>query len=64
MFNVKSERYVDVMSKGEWISYVKCGVFIPDDGFGYWGSETHYSEDHDSFSKPPKEATHVHWFNK
>ncbi len=54
----------DIMTKEEWIECVRCGAFIPDDGVGYWGTETHYGEQFDSFHVAPKSATHVHWFNK
>lgn len=59
------ERYdfADVMTKEEWISCVEVGAFIPSDGDGYWGTETHFSRDFYCFRAAPEGATHVHWFN-
>lgn len=56
--------FADVMTKDEWIASVKVGAFIPSDGDGYWGTETHFSYDAYAFKPAPSEATHVHWFNK
>lgn len=56
--------YADVMTLAEWIASVKVGAFIPDDGFGCWGTSTHYNSEYDCFQQPPKGATHVHWYNK
>ena len=54
----------DIMSEEEWEGYVSYGVFTPSDGSGYWGTETHFSRKYDCFSKKPKGATHVHWYNE
>jgi hypothetical protein len=54
----------DVMTAEEWESCVECGAFIPDDGIGYWGTETHYNMRCDSFMRKPEGATHVHWYNR
>ena len=66
MFNVARDEddYVDVMSISEFDGCVMCGAFIPDDGNGYYGTETHYSYKYGVWSEyPPEGATHVHWYN-
>jgi hypothetical protein len=64
LFDQPKDDYVDVMTAEEWESYVECGAFIPDDGVGYWGTETHYNRRWDSFMRKPEGATHVHWYNR
>lgn len=70
MFDVQSNKWADVYTIKEFGEMVKCGAFIPSDGCGYFGSETHFAYEFDVWSllkdlgRRPKEATHVHWFNK
>lgn len=54
----------DIMSKEDWLECVEYGMVIPSDGVGYWGNETHYGAQFNSFHAAPVGATHVHWFNK
>lgn len=63
-FDVEKDNYGEIMTKEEWLDCVKFGAFVPSDGCGYWGTETHYSYDFNCFSNSPEDATHVHWFNK
>ena len=63
MFTTQASDYSDIMTVKEFVENVKCGAFIPDDGVGYWGNETHYGREFYCFELPPKEATHSHWFN-
>lgn len=56
--------YVDLITANDWADCVACGEFIPSDGTGYWGTETHYSRQYNCFRKKPEGATHVHWYNK
>ena len=63
-FDIEKANYGEVMTKEEWLDCVKIGAFVPSDGCGYWGTETHYSYDFRAFKPAPEEATHVHWFNK
>lgn len=64
-FDVEADKYADIFTLKEFADCVNCGAFIPDDGIGYYGTETHYSYSGDVWAYfPPKEATHVHWYNK
>ncbi len=55
----------DIMTIEEFTACKECGLFIPDDGSGYWGTETHYTYEGSVWLKtPPEGATHVHWYNK
>ena len=63
-FPEEVDDYVDLIQADNWASCVACGAFIPSDGFGYWGTETHYSRQYNCFLKKPEGATHVHWYNK
>ncbi|UAV90005.1 hypothetical protein REC_156 [Pseudomonas phage REC] len=56
----------DVFTIKEFASLVNCGAFIPDDGSGHWGNETHFTWEGSVWSATsiPEGATHVHWFNK
>ena len=63
-FDIEKDNYGEIMTKEEWLECVEVGAFIPDDGVGYWGTETHYSYDFYCFNSAPTEATHVHWFNR
>lgn len=56
--------YAHVMTADEWNESVKQGAFTPDDGNGYWATETKMDADFDCFREKPKWATHVAWFNK
>ncbi|QNN99994.1 hypothetical protein phiPsa267_142 [Pseudomonas phage phiPsa267] len=66
MFDVEADKYRDLFTIKEFGECVKCGAFIPDDGCGYFGTETHYSYDFGVWSavEIPAGATHVHWYNK
>ena len=65
MFNVVRDKYADVMPIPEFDGCVDVGAFIPDDGNGYYGTETHYSYSYGVWSDyPPEGATHVHWYNQ
>lgn len=48
--------------------FYKCsvvGILTPDDGSGWYGTETHYTYTHNVWRHlPPEGATHVHWYNK
>lgn len=65
-FNVAAEEgFGDVFTIEEFDASVKCGAFIPDDGMGLYGTETHYSWGLCVWGTyPPRDATHVHWFNR
>lgn len=54
----------EVMDIEEWNAYVECGLFIPNDGSGHWGTETHYTYEGSVWRDAPEGATHVHWYNK
>lgn len=65
VYDVESDHVGEVYTIDEFIDLVKVGAFIPDDGFGVFGTETHYNYEYFAWSTiPPKDATHVHWFNK
>ena len=53
----------DIYNVDEWKSLVDNGIFIPDDGSGYWVKDNKRSTD-EVFSTPQLDATHVIWFNK
>lgn len=63
-FPEEVDDYVDLITANDWADCVACGAFIPSDGIGYWGTETHYSWQYNCFRKKPEGATHVHWYNK
>lgn len=63
-FNEPKDSYGDVFTKDQWEHHVALGCFIPSDGCGYWGTETHYSWDANCFRPAPEGATHVHWYNR
>lgn len=55
----------EIMTIEEFSNCVKCGAFVPSDGSGHWGTETHYTYEGSVWSgMSPHGATHVHWFNK
>lgn len=60
------EGFGDVYTLEDFLGCVKVGAFIPDDGVGYFGTESHYSWEAYVWStkEVPEGATHVHWFNK
>jgi len=64
IFESKADKYSDIMDAAEWGECLDHGVFIPDDGCGYWGTLSNYSRKHSAFQEKPKEATHVHWYNQ
>lgn len=58
--------YADVITFEEFQDYVRMGAFIPDDGDGYYATETHmwrYPSVWDG-STIPHGTTHIAWFNK
>lgn len=63
-FEIEAYDFADVMTKEEWEEQVSYGVFVPYDGNGYWGTETHFSRKVHCWQEAPEGATHVHWFNK
>jgi hypothetical protein len=52
-----------IMTVAEWKDAVESGMFIPDDGIGFWVKDGKESTD-DPFETPPEDATHVAWYNK
>lgn len=66
MFEVEADKFGDVYTIKEFGDCVKCGAFIPSDGFGCFGTKTNYSFDYQVWDsvEVPEGATHVHWFNK
>lgn len=66
----KRDECSDVMTLREFHETVKCGAFIPDDGCGWLGNETHYSYSIDVWewyfrgTEIPEGVTHVHWYNR
>lgn len=65
MFDQKKDKFGDLFTTEEFASAVACGAFIPDDGCGWFGTETHYTYEGCIWRDlPPAGATHVHWFNK
>lgn len=65
-FDMEAEEGLgDVMTIKDFRDCVRCGAFIPSDGSGCYGTETHYTWDWSVWhNAPPDGATHVHWFNK
>ncbi len=55
--------YADVMTVEEWKDNVDGGLFVPDDGEGYWCKGNKESRDSVWESKA-EDATHVAWYNK
>ncbi|MNC32716.1 hypothetical protein D3C75_810800 [compost metagenome] len=70
IFDQPRDKYADVMTLKEFSDCVKCGGFIPYDGDGYFGTETHFSFDSyvwnekGRIAETPEGATHVHWYNR
>ena len=70
MFDVKSDKWADVYTLKDFRESIKCGAFIPSDGDGYFGNETHFAYEFsvwgmiDRMETRPEGATHIHWFNK
>ena len=55
----------DIMTISEFLACKKSGFLIPDDGSGWWGTETHHTYEGSIWrDEPPEGATHVHWYNK
>lgn len=65
-FDVLAKADCDVYTIQDFAECVKVGGFIPDDGVGFFGTETHYSYSGNVWTatKLEENATHVHWFNK
>lgn len=65
-FDVPVDKWGDVYTIESFAECVKVGAFIPSDGMGVFGTETHYAYEACVWTseKIPKGATHVHWFNK
>lgn len=65
-FTEEADEYGDLYTLNEFATNVVLGAFIPSDGFGLFGTETHYSFDEHVWGAEqiPEGATHVHWFNK
>lgn len=65
MFNKARDEYSDLMTINDFLEAEEQGIFIPDDGCGFYGTETHYTYDVSIWRHlPPEGATHVHWYNK
>ena len=66
MFDQVRDTYSDVMTIAEFNECEKSGAFIPYDGDGYFGTETHFSFDEYVWNAEsiPEGATHVHWYNR
>ena len=71
MFTEVTDKFVDLYTLDEFKGMIKIGAFIPDDGCGYFGTESHYSFDYevwsimlDKMQTRPEGATHIHWYNK
>lgn len=56
--------YGDLFTVAEFANDVKHGMFIPDDGSGYWATATQMSRLSVWRHEKPDWATHVAWFNK
>ena len=68
MITINPEGYCDVFTLTEFGQAVHMGVFIPDDGTGYYGTKewyyTHLCVWDDTIKEVPKDCTHVVWFSK
>lgn len=67
IFDQVADKYADIMPIEEFKECVACGAFIPDDGIGYLGTETHYTYQSSVWnwgSFALEGATHVHWYNR
>lgn len=65
IFPHSEDTYSDIMTIDEFLECERTGSLIPDDGIGYYGTETHYTETHSIWRHlPPEGTTHVHWYNK
>lgn len=65
MFEEKIDSYGDLFTIEEFRNCVEVGLFIPDDGCGYYGNSTNYTYSGCIWSDPaPEGATHIHWYNK
>lgn len=70
MFNIAADKFSELYTLSDFKESIQCGAFIPDDGSGYFGTETHYSYDFsvwsmlDKMQTRPEGATHIHWYNK
>ena len=66
MFNPMElkEEYCELFEAKDWHLSVAVGAFLPYDGTGYWGTETHYDRNTSAFKSQPVDATHVHWYNR
>lgn len=56
----------DLFTLEEWKEHLQNGLFIEDDGSGYWADDFKHTDDGDVFdiSTKPDWATHILWFNK
>lgn len=65
MFEELRDDYSDVMTLDDFFECEDHGLLIPDDGCGFYGTETNYIYDFSIWRHlPPEGATHVHWYNK
>jgi hypothetical protein len=59
------EPYGELFTVEDWFKNVENGYFIPNDGVGYYGTETEEWPQHSVWGgEPPEGATHVWWYNK
>lgn len=70
IFKQERDKFADLYTLADFRDSIKCGAFIPSDGSGYFGTETHFSYDHEvwemmeNLQTKPEGATHIHWYNK
>lgn len=70
VYDIPASKFGDLFTIEDFGNLVKVGAFISDDGVGYFGTESHYTYDHDVFTtlrgmgRRPAGSTHIHWFNK
>lgn len=70
IFDQPTDKFADIFTLTEFKQALQSGLFIPDDGCGYFGTETHFSFDFEiwemleKLKTRPEGATHVHWYNK
>lgn len=59
-----SEWEGDVFTYSEWQSYLKLGMFTPDDGSGYQANELGFDYNLSAFDPKAEDCTHIVWYNK
>lgn len=64
IYDRKIPDFGDVMTVEVFRESIKNGLFTTFDGSGYFCKDNKMSRQHEVFSAPPLDATHVCWFNK